>query len=262
MEELSANAHFSFTSTGEIGKDNFDGLRLDPLDFKEFLSISTVVGDEQLSINNLPSELNEEVTIPMDVEAFTTAEEGWIPKGGEITLTWPELKNLPEHWEITLTDYKTGITTNVRTESSYTFIAEEAKGKVKPKTMYSMLSPVSVVKSKSTNESSRFGITLTPSTSVSIDDEIDAPTEFTLGQNYPNPFNPTTNINYSVGEAGPVNITVYNVMGQKVAELLNTTKNAGSYQITWNATGVASGIYYYRLTAPGQVLTRQMTLIK
>ncbi|MBO6570964.1 MAG: T9SS type A sorting domain-containing protein [Balneola sp.] len=262
MEELSANAHFSFTSTGEIGKDNFDGLRLDPLDFKEFLSISTVVGDEQLSINNLPSELNEEVTIPMDVEAFTTAEEGWIPKGGEITLTWPELKNLPEHWEITLTDYKTGITTNVRTESSYTFIAEEAKGKVKPKTMYSMLSPVSVVKSKSTNESSRFGITLTPSTSVSIDDEIDAPTEFTLGQNYPNPFNPTTNINYSVGEAGPVNITVYNVMGQKVAELLNTTKNAGSYQLTWNATGVASGIYYYRLTAPGQVLTRQMTLIK
>jgi hypothetical protein len=125
-----------------------------------------------------------------------------------------------------------------------------------------MLSPVSVVKSKSTNESSRFGITLTPSTSVSIDDEIDAPTEFTLGQNYPNPFNPTTNINYSVGEAGPVNITVYNTMGQKVAELLNTTKSAGSYQITWNATGVASGIYYYRLTAPGQVLTRQMTLIK
>ncbi len=262
MEELSANAHFSFTSTGELGKDNFDGLRLDPLDFKEFLSISTVVGDEQLSINNLPSDLNEEVTIPMDVEAFTTAEEGWIPKGGEITLTWPELKNLPEHWEITLTDYKTGITTNIRTESSYTFIAEEAKGKVKPKTMYSMLSPVSVVKSKSTNESSRFGITLTPSTSVSIDDEIDAPTEFTLGQNYPNPFNPTTNINYSVGKAGPVNITVYNVMGQKVAELLNTTKSAGSYQITWNATGVASGIYYYRLTAPGQVLTRQMTLIK
>ncbi|OAN62469.1 hypothetical protein A8B79_02665 [Balneola sp. EhC07] len=262
MEELSANAHFSFTSTGELGKDNFDGLRLDPLDFKEFLSISTLVGDEQLSINNLPADLNEEVTIPMDVEAFTTAEEGWIPKGGEITLTWPELKNLPEHWEITLTDYKTGTTTNILTESSYTFIAEEAKGKVKPKTMFSVLSPVSAVKSKSTNETSRFGITIAPGTSVSIDDEIDAPTEFVLGQNYPNPFNPNTNINYSVGEAGPVNITVYNVMGQKVAELLNTTKNAGNYQITWNATGVASGIYYYRLTAPGQVLTRQMTLIK
>ncbi|MEQ9541613.1 MAG: T9SS type A sorting domain-containing protein, partial [Deltaproteobacteria bacterium] len=61
---------------------------------------------------------------------------------------------------------------------------------------------------------------------------------------------------------GPVTITVYNVMGQKVAELLNTTKSAGSYQVSWNATGQASGIYYYRLTAPGQVLTRQMTLIK
>ena len=65
-----------------------------------------------------------------------------------------------------------------------------------------------------------------------------------------------------MGEAGPVTITVYNVMGQKVAELLNTTKSAGSYQVSWNATGQASGIYYYRLSAPGQVLTRQMTLIK
>ncbi|HAH52654.1 MAG TPA: hypothetical protein DCL80_15910, partial [Balneola sp.] len=85
---------------------------------------------------------------------------------------------------------------------------------------------------------------------------------FKLDQNYPNPFNPTTNINYTVGEAGSVNITVYNVMGQKVAELLNTTKSAGSYQLSWDATGQASGIYYYRLTAPGVVLTRQMTLIK
>ncbi|XWN37828.1 MAG: T9SS type A sorting domain-containing protein [Balneola sp.] len=262
MEELSANTHFSFTGTGELGKDIHDGLRLDPLDFKEFLSISSLVGDEQLSINNLPAELNKEVTIAMNVKAFTTAEEGWIAKAGEITLTWPELKNLPSNWEVTITDYKTGITTNLLTESTYTFIAEEAKGKVKPKTMFSVLSPISVKKAKSTSESSRFGITITPNTSVGIDDEIDAPTEFALGQNYPNPFNPTTNIQYSVGEAGPVNITVYNVMGQKVAELLNTTKSAGSYQVSWNATGQASGIYYYRLTAPGQLLTRQMTLIK
>ncbi|MEP0973622.1 MAG: T9SS type A sorting domain-containing protein, partial [Balneola sp.] len=79
----------------------------------------------------------------------------------------------------------------------------------------------------------------------------------------PNPFNPSTTISYSVGQTGPVNITVYNVMGQKVAELVNATKTAGNnYQISWDATAQASGIYYYRLTAPGQVLTRQMTLIK
>ena len=51
-------------------------------------------------------------------------------------------------------------------------------------------------------------------------------------------------------------------MGQKVAEILNTTQSAGSYQLTWDAAAQASGIYYYRLTAPGQVITRQMTLIK
>ncbi len=90
----------------------------------------------------------------------------------------------------------------------------------------------------------------------------ETPNKFVLEQNYPNPFNPSTTIKYSVGEAGPVSITVYNVMGQKVAELLNTTRSAGEYQVTWNADNQASGIYYYRLTAPGQVITRQMTLIK
>ena len=262
MGELTGNAFFSFTNTGELGKDNYDGLRLEPLDFKEYLAVSTVVGEEQLSINNLPADLNQEVILPMDVEAFTTTQEGWTPKAGEITLSWPELNNLPENWEITLTDYQTGITTNILTQNSYTFTAEEVKGKVKPKTMFSVLSPVSMTKAKSADDASRFGITIAPNTSVSNEPDT-KPTTFALNQNYPNPFNPSTTISYSVGQTGPVNITVYNVMGQKVAELVNATKTAGNnYQISWDATAQASGIYYYRLTAPGQVLTRQMTLIK
>ena len=88
------------------------------------------------------------------------------------------------------------------------------------------------------------------------------PSEFTLKQNYPNPFNPTTNIQYSVAEAGPVTLTVYNVMGQKVATLVSETKSAGTYRVSWDAANMASGIYHYRLQAAGQVLTRQMTLIK
>ncbi|MEP1305628.1 MAG: hypothetical protein ABJK11_11495, partial [Balneola sp.] len=220
MGELTGNAFFSFTNTGELGKDNYDGLRLEPLDFKEYLAVSTVVGEEQLSINNLPADLNQEVILPMDVEAFTTTQEGWTPKAGEITLSWPELNNLPENWEITLTDYQTGITTNILTQNSYTFTAEEVKGKVKPKTMFSVLSPVSMTKAKSADDASRFGITIAPNTSVSNEPDT-KPTAFALNQNYPNPFNPSTTISYSVGQTGPVNITVYNVMGQKVAELVN-----------------------------------------
>ncbi len=262
MGELSKNAHFSFTNTGELGKDNYDGLYLEPLDFKDYMAVSMAVDAERMSINNLPADLQAEVTVPLSVEAFKTTEEGWTPKAGEITLSWPELNNLPENWEITLTDYQTGITTNILTQNSYTFTAEEVKGKVKPKTMFSVLSPVSMTKAKSADDASRFGITIAPNTSVSNEPDT-KPTAFALNQNYPNPFNPSTTISYSVGQTGPVNITVYNVMGQKVAELVNATKTAGNnYQVSWDATAQASGIYYYRLTAPGQVLTRQMTLIK
>jgi|5_EtaG_2_1085323.scaffolds.fasta_scaffold13719_1 hypothetical protein len=212
-----------------------------------FAQLSFAKADGLFDIANIGNP-TEEVTIPLDFTSST---------GGFFTLSATDF-DVSSNYDLTFHDYKTGESLLIDESFRYSFETQRLKPQEVP-----VLTSLTAwaIKAKS-SESNRFGITLTPSTSVSIDDEIDAPTEFTLGQNYPNPFNPTTNINYSVGEAGPVNITVYNVMGQKVAELLNTTKNAGSYQITWNATGVASGIYYYRLTAPGQVLTRQMTLIK
>ena len=212
-----------------------------------FAQLSFAKADGLFDIANIGNP-TEEVTIPLDFTSST---------GGFFTLSATDF-DVSSNYDLSFHDYKTGESLLIDESFRYSFETQRLKPQEVP-----VLTSLTAwaIKAKS-SESNRFGITLTPSTSVSIDDEIDAPTEFTLGQNYPNPFNPTTNINYSVGEAGPVNITVYNVMGQKVAELLNTTKNAGSYQITWNATGVASGIYYYRLTAPGQVLTRQMTLIK
>ena len=212
-----------------------------------FAQLSFAKADGLFDIANIGNP-TEEVTIPLDFTSST---------GGIFTLSATDFDVSP-NYDLTFHDYKTGESLLIDESFRYSFETQRLKPQEVP-----VLTSLTAwaIKAKS-SEGNRFGITLTPSTSVSIDDEIDAPTEFTLGQNYPNPFNPTTNINYSVGEAGPVNITVYNTMGQKVAELLNTTKNAGSYQLTWNATGVASGIYYYRLTAPGQVLTRQMTLIK
>ncbi|MFY0696214.1 MAG: lamin tail domain-containing protein [Balneola sp.] len=242
----------SFRSYAEVGMDRADASKLVPL-VKSYATMAFVgeyQNEEKLkSVESLPTTLEEAITIPL--------RPTLVGVSGEFTFSWEGLEALSNNMSFTLHDYETGANIDMTDTDSYVFIAE-ANTAAKSN---SVLLPV-VAESESNNAENRFGITIAPGTSVSIDDEIDAPTEFTLGQNYPNPFNPTTNINYSVGEAGPVNITVYNVMGQKVAELLNTTKNAGNYQITWNATGVASGIYYYRLTAPGQVLTRQMTLIK
>ncbi len=95
-------------------------------------------------------------------------------------------------------------------------------------------------------------------TLTSVEDELvsSTPSEFKLGQNYPNPFNPETSIEYTLPAAGNVRLVVYNLLGQEVARLVNETKNAGSYRVTWNAVNASgekltSGIYFYELQFEG-----------
>ena len=77
--------------------------------------------------------------------------------------------------------------------------------------------------------------------------EITKPQNFQLAQNYPNPFNPETQISYSIAKAGLVKLAVYNVLGQKVADLVDEYKAANSYKVTLDASNLTSGIYLYRL---------------
>ncbi|MCI0696575.1 T9SS type A sorting domain-containing protein, partial [candidate division KSB1 bacterium] len=88
------------------------------------------------------------------------------------------------------------------------------------------------------------------------------PTDFTLSQNYPNPFNPSTSIDYAVAKTGFVRLAVYNVLGQRVATLVEGLRTAGTYTVTWDATGLTTGMYFYRLEARGVVQTRKMLLTR
>jgi hypothetical protein len=104
---------------------------------------------------------------------------------------------------------------------------------------------------------------------VSADDEAGEvlPSQYSLEQNYPNPFNPTTTINYSVPEQADVEITVYNLIGQRVNTLVDEEKAAGNYSATWdgkddNGKPVSSGVYFYRLKAGNVSETRKMMLLK
>ena len=105
-------------------------------------------------------------------------------------------------------------------------------------------------------------------TNVPCDNGVDAePVDrmhtFRLDQNYPNPFNPSTTISYEVpADAGLVMLQVYNVIGQRVATLVNEQQTAGSYQVNFDAGQLASGSYIYRLQTGDQVLTRQMMFVK
>jgi hypothetical protein len=92
------------------------------------------------------------------------------------------------------------------------------------------------------------------------------PSGYSLEQNYPNPFNPITKINYELPVTNYADLSIYNLLGQKVATLVDKKQAAGRYQVQWDASGFASGIYIYQLKAKSKkqkaILTRKLLLIK
>ena len=89
------------------------------------------------------------------------------------------------------------------------------------------------------------------------------PAEYALEQNYPNPFNPSTVIEFSLPEnVGNVKLSIYNTLGEKVAELVKTALAAGRYSYQWNAKNIATGMYIYELRTDKFVAMRKMLLIK
>ncbi|MGA7161207.1 MAG: T9SS type A sorting domain-containing protein [Bacteroidota bacterium] len=110
-----------------------------------------------------------------------------------------------------------------------------------------------------------YGISLTyvgttPATLVKASPQL--PGTFTLSQNYPNPFNPSTQIQFSIPQAGFVSLKVYDMLGREVATLVHQELTPSSYSITWNAANVASGMYLYKLDAGNYSVTKKMILMK
>ena len=89
-----------------------------------------------------------------------------------------------------------------------------------------------------------------------------APNMFYLSQNYPNPFNPSTNIHYAISSKQFVNLKVYDILGNEIAELVNEEKSPGNYTVIFDASKLSSGIYYYKLTAGNYTSTKKMVVLK
>jgi len=88
------------------------------------------------------------------------------------------------------------------------------------------------------------------------------PTNYYLAQNYPNPFNPSTKITYSIPQSSKVVIKVFDLLGNEIETLVNEEKTTGTYEITWYATGLPSGVYFYRIQAGDFIQTKKMVLMK
>lgn len=99
-------------------------------------------------------------------------------------------------------------------------------------------------------------------TPVGTGNDFQVVNKYSLGQNYPNPFNPTTLIKYSVAERGNVSLKVYDMLGREVATLVNGTKDAGSYEVNFNASNLASGVYIYKIQAGKFTQSKKMMLLK
>jgi hypothetical protein len=111
---------------------------------------------------------------------------------------------------------------------------------------------------------------------TSVEGQVSSPNEFMLRQNYPNPFNPTTNIEHSVpplagrdlAQGGQipadanVRVKVYDLVGKEIATLFNGRMRSGIQQLTFDATGLPSGIYFYQVTTAGVAYTKKMVLAK
>ncbi len=104
-------------------------------------------------------------------------------------------------------------------------------------------------------------VNLSIGTAIDEDDGT-LPNSFSLSQNYPNPFNPTTSIQYSLADAGIVNLNLYNSLGQRVAILVAEHQVAGNYSLAFDASGFLSGSYFYELRAGSFVSSKKMTLLK
>ncbi len=147
---------------------------------------------------------------------------------------------LPEGVTAVITDAETGETYDIEEELEISFTATE---------------------SNASNPEQRFSLKLTAGEPTSVATG-EAPAEFALKQNYPNPFNPVTQIRYDLPESADVRLEVFNVQGQRVAVLVNSTQNAGAHTVSFNAQNLSSGVYLYRLQAGEFQQIRKMTLIK
>ena len=246
------STHFTFTEDGRNNIDRRDAYRLLPFDTNTYLEIFTLLDDgTELAINNLPRKFGKPIELPLHVSGVNN---GAIIDN-TITLTWPELTNIPDEWEIILHDSHSNESINLRDHSFYDFELN-ARAKTPPE-MNTRTNFRLVEKSMAKKQSARFTIEIDPGA-----DADGVPDDVILNQNYPNPFNQTTTIEFGIPNEQRVKVEVFDVLGRRVQTITDQRYEAGYHKVEFNGRSLASGVYFYRLVTEEKTLNKQMTLIK
>ncbi len=245
----SSDIWIGFQEGGEVNKDRFDGLFLQPLS-NSFLRLATVIENgDLLQLNALPKQPEEQMEFPLDLSGSIEDEYAELKVEGIESF---------KDWEFYIIDTFEKKELLLNEEGKIDLLINKLPSQKSTNSLFS--SPK--IPKRLAEQEYRYKIAIRQKTAVSVEPSNEDPVKFSLSQNFPNPFNPTTTIRYSVEDAGNVTLTVYNLMGQQVATLVNKQQNSGDFNVTWDASDVASGMYYYQLVSNGQTITRKMTLIK
>lgn len=298
--EVKSRSSIQFSEEEALaGIDPFDGYYLGSY-ASMYANLYTQIGDQNLTINNLPLELDEILEFPMYLDATVS---------GDFSLEWNK-ERLPIDWTFTLEEVATGTVINLKKQDRFSFSYgmkvkavvtdstiqqnneelepddliliqdrsedEEKTGSGRTVTEIGMHTkpgqtnmPETESKSKASSSESTmvvdplFVLSINPLTSTGSENGLGIPTEVELDQNYPNPFNPSSVIRFGVPSTANVQLEVYDILGRKVMTLVNNElKQPGRYNVQFDARNMASGMYIYRLIIGDKVLTKMMTLIK
>lgn len=260
-KNMSSSTILLLHEEGTVEKDPLDAYKLQSLN-SEYLSLHTLLDSETgLDINAIPTDLDEILEVDMDIAGSNM--------GGDYTLNWSP-SFIPDGMRFVLLDHVNREEIKLESQSTYTFQIKrtqaEKAGRKEVNVSFDtpghpVLSP-RVLKSKQ-SAGPRFTLRIIPNgVQVSTEEPSELPNEVTLDQNFPNPFNPTTNISFTLPQAGEVRLQVFDLLGREVSTLVNSRQSAGAHTVTFDASSLSSGVYIYRLQVSGVVLTRKLTLIK
>lgn len=244
---LEKESFIMFSEEGLVGKDKFDAYQLEPFT-DSYLELYTKHNEETpLVINNLPRRFGKEIEIPIYIDAFKNG----APVSGSFNINLNTAENIPDSWVLTLQNLSNGSETVLQKNKDISFTFSSSSTKSKSKSGFNL-------KQLKTSDNPHFILKIKPG-----DDAIGIPNEFKLKQNYPNPFNPSTTFVFDLPIQSPVTLEIYDILGRKVTSVINNTRyQAGTHDVSWDASSMASGIYIYRIITSEGVRVKKMTLIK
>lgn len=238
-----------FKEDGDTGRDKLDVYKLLSLN-PGSLNLFSREGDVRLMKNILPADLNTALEIPLLFE----------PSEGKETFefSWQDIGRLPEDWGVRLVDRELDREIDLNNSTGYDFsvVMKETVPHRPAENRKNLIN-----QPQTEEDEPRFALLVHPGTGL-LSNRGELPEAAKLNPNYPNPFSSVTRIPFELTEEAEVELSIWNIVGQKVATLIDEVRKAGPDEVAWNAADLPSGIYIAQMEVGGSVYIRKMTLIK